>query len=365
MGPKISGVSCISILGTGDVDDVVFPFFVVVFQIESTIMKPMNLAPSFTSTTSLPYRLSKISPPINFVKACSCGKMYQNPCLLMHFCFPVNLEVTNAFFFYSHSWWFPFNFLLTGLRISLLVTSSMLLVGKAIQVIPFHDIKLRTVVIFFGHLVTMLPSFVANGGPPVVSSTWFPPNERTTATAIGSLAANFGAALAFIIGPYMTTGNFTNDQTGPTNNATKQDVEKSIMNYFYVETGLAAFLFTCVVSYLPDKPPTPPSVATFTRTTTKISYIDGGRMLLRNGPFWLLAVGFAFSFGIYFGWTSVLDLAVEPFGVSKTMSGWLGTGTSLAGIISGVVIARSVQIIVYYGIPTGHCNRQCCRLLLF
>lgn len=231
---------------------------------------------------------------------------------------------------------------LSGLRISVLVTSSMLLAGKVIQVIPFGNSTLRTSAIYLGHLVAMLPSFIANGAPPLVSSTWFPPNERTTATAIGALAANFGAALAFFIGPSMIPRAFETSSTSAVN-LTDQYIhliETRIMDYFYVQIGLAAFLFLCVIIYFPSKPPLPPSIAALTRKTTEIGYKDGLRALLHNGPYWLLVLVFAASFGIYFGWLSVLDLAVQPFSINEKTSGLLGTGGSLAGIISGIIIAR-------------------------
>ena len=222
---------------------------------------------------------------------------------------------------------------------SVLVTSFMLLAGKLIQVIPFANVTLRTVVIYFGHLIAMLPSFIANGAPPLVSTTWFPANERTTATAIGALAANFGAALAFFIGPSMIPSTSNSSEV----NLTDQQlhfIETRIMDYFYVQIGLAAFLFLCVVIYFPAKPPLPPSIAASKRKATEIGYKDGLQMLLHNGPYWLLVFAFAASFGIYFGWTSVLDLAVQPFNIDEKTSGWLGTGGSLAGIVSGVIIAR-------------------------
>lgn len=235
-----------------------------------------------------------------------------------------------------------FNFIFAGLRLSVLVTSSMLLVGKLVQLIPVSNIKAKTIFIYIGHLITMLPSFIANGAPPLVSNTWFPPNERTTATAIGALAANFGAALAFFIGPSMIPSTSDSSENS-TKNFSKKYIhllESRIMDYFYVQVGLAAFLFLCVVIYFPSKPPLPPSVAAFTRKTTEIGYKDGLKMLIYNKSYWLLVLVFASSFGIYFGWTSVLDLAVQLFNISEKSSGWLGTCSSLAGIVSGVIIAR-------------------------
>ena len=52
----------------------------------------------------------------------------------------------------------------------------------------------------------MASGTVALGAPPLVSATWFPPSERTTATAIGTLAGSFGIAAAFAVGPAMVPG---------------------------------------------------------------------------------------------------------------------------------------------------------------
>ena len=219
----------------------------------------------------------------------------------------------------------------------------MLLAGKLIQVIPFANVTLRTVVIYFGHLIAMLPSFIANGAAPLVSTTWFPPNERTTATAIGTLAASMGAAMAFFIGPLMVPASTFESSDSSKVNLTDQNlhsIEIRIMDYFYLQIGLAAFLFLCVVIYFPSKPPLPPSIAALKRNTTEIGYKDGLQMLLHNGPYWLLVFVFASTFGIYGGWMSVLDIAVQPFNVDENTSGWLGTGATLGGIISGVIIAR-------------------------
>ena len=218
----------------------------------------------------------------------------------------------------------------------------MLLAGKAIQVIPFSDMAVKTVFIYIGHLVTMLPSFIANGAPPLVSNTWFPPNERTTATAIGTLAANFGAALAFFIGPSMMPKTFNNSENSNLNLTDNEIrlIEVRLRYYFYLQTGLAALLFGCVVVYFPSRPPLPPSIAALTRKATEIGYVEGFKLLIRNQSYWILVFVLAASFGIYSGWASVLDLAVQPFNISAKTSGWLGTGDSLAGIISGIIIAR-------------------------
>ena len=44
---------------------------------------------------------------------------------------------------------------------------------------------------------------VALSAPPLVSAYWFPPKQRTTATALTSLAAYYGVSFSFVIGPVL------------------------------------------------------------------------------------------------------------------------------------------------------------------
>ena len=47
---------------------------------------------------------------------------------------------------------------------------------------------------------------VVFSAPSAVSSAWFPPAERTTATAVGILFNNLGNALSFLAGPAVVPG---------------------------------------------------------------------------------------------------------------------------------------------------------------
>ena len=54
-----------------------------------------------------------------------------------------------------------------------------------------------------GQFLNDLAAPVAMGGPPLVSSTWFPPNQRATATAIASLTSYVGISISFGVGPFV------------------------------------------------------------------------------------------------------------------------------------------------------------------
>ncbi len=40
-------------------------------------------------------------------------------------------------------------------------------------------------------------------GPPLVSVVWFPPHQRTTATAVATIAMELGHAMSFLFGPML------------------------------------------------------------------------------------------------------------------------------------------------------------------
>ena len=41
------------------------------------------------------------------------------------------------------------------------------------------------------------------GAPPLVSSTWFPPNQRATATAVSTMTSYVGISISFLVGPFV------------------------------------------------------------------------------------------------------------------------------------------------------------------
>lgn len=125
--------------------------------------------------------------------------------------------------------------------------------GKGLQVIPFDDNKVRTIFLNSGQFFCMAGGPVALGGSPLLSATWFPPSERTTATAIGILAGYFGLAVAFAVGPAMVPDvvmqtNVSNasipDSTQNLAKLTDQQYGTHILNLAYVQLYFCVYLFT-------------------------------------------------------------------------------------------------------------------------
>ena len=54
--------------------------------------------------------------------------------------------------------------------------------------------------IHIGQILNGLAGPIAMGAPPAISSEWFAPEQRTTATAIASLSNALGCAICFLLG---------------------------------------------------------------------------------------------------------------------------------------------------------------------
>ena len=71
-----------------------------------------------------------------------------------------------------------------------------------------------------GQFLNDLAAPVAMGAPPLVSSTWFPPNQRATATAISSLMSYVGISISFGVGPFVLNPSEVADPPGTVINST-------------------------------------------------------------------------------------------------------------------------------------------------
>lgn len=226
----------------------------------------------------------------------------------------------------------------------MLLIAFLSVLGKCLQAIPVRDNKVRSILINVGQFIIMAGGPVAIGAPPLVSATWFPPSERTTATAIGTLAGYFGIAMAFAVGPAMVHKDFPLPST-VSNLSALETIENlaKVMNhritqYTIFEVGLCAAVFLCVLLYFPARPPLPPCLSSSTQSTqsTRASF----RQVMRDGQFWLLITLAGLVFGVYFGWLSMLDVFLAKFEVDPTTAGWLGCAATLAGVVSGILLAR-------------------------
>ena len=107
--------------------------------------------------------------------------------------------------------------------------------------------------------------------PPALSSLWFPPNERTTATGISTVFNQLGNAGGFLLGPLLIREPEYKNETLVTSVAL---LRSDINRLMQVEASICLILFISVLIYFPARPPLPPSMAsTIARLNIKQGFV--------------------------------------------------------------------------------------------
>ena len=133
--------------------------------------------------------------------------------------------------------------------------------------------------------------------PPLLSAQWFPPQERATATAIASLANNFGSATGFILGIYTVVH------------------PSQVPHLLYIHAGLAVLNLAMILAYFPTNPSIPPSAAAAAAARdqdaeaerdapvlAELRGCSGIMQVVKNPWFMLVAVGGGTINGVFNVW---------------------------------------------------------------
>jgi FLVCR family MFS transporter len=225
----------------------------------------------------------------------------------------------------------------------MLISAGLQAVGSVLRSLPIGDAKTSTALIHCGQIIVGFAGPVGMAAPPLLSSTWFPPYQRTTATAILAVAGYIGTATSFLIGPAFVDdvkdANIPKiDDNYPLNTTDRDKYQKQINSLLYFEAGFQLLVFIIIFAYYPPKPPNPPSISA---ATGRVDFKAGAKKLCKNYNFLLLATIYGASTGVYGGWCAVLYQNLSEYGISvdAKFAAWLGFVAVISGAFSGVLFS--------------------------
>ncbi|OXB81612.1 UNVERIFIED_CONTAM: hypothetical protein H355_008774 [Colinus virginianus] len=194
-----------------------------------------------------------------------------------------------------------------------------------------------------GQLLNGLAGPTVMNAAPFLSTTWFSPDERATATAIASLLNYLGCAGAFLVGPLVVPSpNGTSSHLPLVSLSNTEHIKDRIEAVLYAEFGMVSLIFSAALAYFPSRPPFPPSVAA---ASQRLSYRRSFCRLLSNFRFLMIALAYAIPLGVFSGWSGVLDLILTPVHVSQVDAGWIGFWSIVGGCVVGIAMARFADFI--------------------
>ncbi|KAK9969529.1 hypothetical protein ABG768_027690 [Culter alburnus] len=229
-----------------------------------------------------------------------------------------------------------------GLRASLLLSAFFMVLGAALRSVPLKDLHYRRWLIHGGQLLNGLAGPTIMSAGPLLSTTWFAPDQRATATAIASLIGYLGSACAFLIGPLAVPAPNDTEKLGSTIYWNQNHIGDRIQFVLYAEFAMIAALFVVVLFYFPSRPPIPPSVAA---ASQRLSYRSSICRLLSNMRFLMIALAYSVPTGVVAGWAGVLDMILTPVKISQVDAGWIGFWSLVGGCVFGVAMARFADYI--------------------
>uniref|UniRef100_A0A8C4T0Y9 Solute carrier family 49 member 4 n=1 Tax=Erpetoichthys calabaricus TaxID=27687 RepID=A0A8C4T0Y9_ERPCA len=224
-----------------------------------------------------------------------------------------------------------------GLRVTMLLSAFSMVLGTGLRSLPLADVGVKKWLIHAGQLLNGLAGPTVMSAPPLLSTTWFAPDQRATATAVACLLNYLGSACSFLIGPLIVPAPNGTTLLNGFVDKNVDHIRDRIQIVLYAEFGFVSLLFAAVVAYFPSRPPLPPSIAA---ASQRLSYRSSICRLLSNFRFLMIALAYSVPLGMCAGWSGVLDMILTPFHVSQVDAGWIGFWSIVGGCVGGIAMAR-------------------------
>ncbi|KPI89095.1 hypothetical protein ABL78_1831 [Leptomonas seymouri] len=165
--------------------------------------------------------------------------------------------------------------------------------------------------------------------PTLIAGIWFPPSERTVATAVASLMGFAGMAVGMFYSPHVVS-------------LPDENTQKEWGGLMGSQFGLSMLILVVIGICARDKPKYNPS-----QTSTENYKLPLARFLkaqMRDKNFMLLTVSFGLSVGFLSSIAGMLTQLLEPFEISEEISGIL----AFSGILGGAMNCGVVGLCVDY-----------------
>ncbi|XP_069980084.1 solute carrier family 49 member 4 homolog [Penaeus vannamei] len=222
-----------------------------------------------------------------------------------------------------------------GLRAGVLACAGLIAAGTIMRIIPFATSSdvFFTVMSHLCAICVGLAATLVMAAPPTIAAVWFPPEERTTATAVSQVLNQLGN-----VGSYMEPLLVRS----PRNGTTTEEIRSDIKRLLYIDAAIAVALLAAILVYFPKKPPLPPSV---TSSVERYDFLTSMKKVFRNRDLLLVTISFGITVGIPLTWLSVLNFSLRELGIDQDDAMWVGLLAVVASGASGLLAGRATDLV--------------------
>ncbi|BET02743.1 Major Facilitator Superfamily [Nesidiocoris tenuis] len=245
---------------------------------------------------------------------------------------PALIEWTSTVFSFSCIFFcLPASWLIEryGLRGTLLLCATLNAIGSLLKAyaIGKGDFALQ----FVGQTSVGICQALVIAAPPRIASVWFGPSEVSTASSIGVLGFQAGAALGFLIPPFVIRGS------------DDAETEQGLAIINFSLGGLSLFVLLTMIIWFQNQPPAPPSKAAlrqrdFQRSTT---FLGALKVLSQTKGYFILLVACGINFATYCALAALLNAFILTYYPNAQRdAGCIGLTMSIAGMCGLLVSGR-------------------------
>ncbi|XP_076055520.1 solute carrier family 49 member 4 homolog isoform X2 [Oratosquilla oratoria] len=214
-----------------------------------------------------------------------------------------------------------------GLRVSILLCAILMAAGGLVRCVYIND----TVFLALSNLSAFLigiPGTLALAAPSVLAATWFPPHERTTATAFSQVICQLGG-----VGSYLEPLIVRSPSSG----ASKEELFDDVMMLMYICAGVNVVFLVMVVVYFPKEPKIPPSISS---SMDNIDFMPSIKGFLKSKSAWMITISYGINTGVSVIWVSVMNIVIFPLGIDMDEAMILGVIAIFCSGMSALIAGR-------------------------
>jgi len=200
-----------------------------------------------------------------------------------------------------------------GLGVGIFLVASLNLVGGWVRYYPgFHSYAW----LLAGQCICAVAQSFLDIPGPKIAANWFPPEQRTTATAFASGPIFIALLFAYSMVPSLVKNHI------------------DLKNFLLIEASLSTLAAILIFLIFRGNPPIPPSQSA---AVVKMKWSLAVKILFTKLNFFLLFAVFSITIGVALAFSVLMDQIVGPAGYSNSEAGLLGTIWIASAIFGGAV----------------------------
>ena len=219
-----------------------------------------------------------------------------------------------------------------GLRAPVLACVFLMLACSSLRLLAVDGSLLSVISFHAAMILDAIVGPVVMAAPTKLAEDWFPPSERTVATAIAALSNQCGGVLIYVLVPLLCPDASS----------------ASLRRLNWALFGLSAANAAMAVAYFPSHPHRAPSAsAVFSRageaSVTLRSLAVAWRAFFCIPAYLCIVLVYSLVVGAANPQSALLEPGLANLGASEATAGWVNAGAQLASLIVGVAVSAGVD----------------------